>query len=73
MQLALMAMLAVVVASSQNDSLQSEVKAVLPEAQSLYLDLHDHPELSFHETRTAALLADRLRGMGYVVTTLQRT
>src|SRR5262249_11356194 len=33
-----------------------------------YLDLHQHPELSGHETRTAALLADRLRELGYQVT-----
>jgi len=34
----------------------------------LYLDLHQHPELSSHETRTAAELAGRLRTLGYEVT-----
>src|ERR1700728_4107901 len=45
-----------------------EVDAVYPEAHALYLDLHEHPELSGHETQTAANLAGRLRGLGYEVT-----
>jgi metal-dependent amidase/aminoacylase/carboxypeptidase family protein len=36
--------------------------------QALYLDLHEHPELSTHETQTAAKLALSLRGAGYEVT-----
>ncbi len=32
-------------------------------------DLHQHPELGFLETRTSALVADRLKGLGYEVTT----
>ncbi|MBR7824991.1 amidohydrolase [Actinospica sp. MGRD01-02] len=34
----------------------------------LYRDLHQHPELSLQETRSAALLAQALRPMGYEVT-----
>jgi hippurate hydrolase len=34
----------------------------------LYLDLHQHPELSSHETRTAGVMAEKLRGLGYEVT-----
>ena len=30
----------------------------------LYRDLHQHPELSFQETRTAAIAAERLRAAG---------
>jgi hippurate hydrolase len=45
-----------------------EVEAVYPEAHALYLDLHQNPELSSHETQTAAKLAGRLRGLGYEVT-----
>ncbi|HXR32069.1 MAG TPA: amidohydrolase [Verrucomicrobiae bacterium] len=45
-----------------------EVDAVYPEAHALYLDLHENPELSSHETQTAAKLASRLRGLGYEVT-----
>jgi hippurate hydrolase len=35
----------------------------------LYRDLHAHPELSFQETRTAALVAGRLEALGYETTT----
>ena len=45
-----------------------EVEAVYPDAHALYLDLHQNPELSSHETQTAAKLAGRLRGLGYEVT-----
>jgi amidohydrolase len=45
-----------------------EVEAVYPDAYALYLDLHQHPELSAHETQTAAKLAGRLRDLGYDVT-----
>jgi amidohydrolase len=31
-------------------------------------DIHQHPELGFEETRTAALIADRLRAFNYQVT-----
>lgn len=30
-------------------------------------DLHQHPELGFHETRTATLVAERLERLGYAV------
>src|SRR6476661_8791632 len=55
-------------ASAQNSPLDKQVGSVLPEAQTFYLDLHQHPELSSHETRTAAELANRLRALGYEVT-----
>jgi amidohydrolase len=45
-----------------------EVDGVYSDAQALYLDLHQNPELSSHETQTAAKLAGRLRGLGYEVT-----
>lgn len=53
---------------AQNSSLSTQVNSVFPEAHALYLDIHQHPELSSHETRTAALLAEKLRGLGYQVT-----
>jgi amidohydrolase len=46
----------------------AEVDAAYPKAYSLYLDLHEHPELSSYETRTAAKLAGELRTLGYTVT-----
>ncbi len=45
------------------------VPALLPDLRALYEDLHAHPELSFEEHRTAGILADRLRALGYEVTT----
>jgi amidohydrolase len=42
---------------------------LLPELEPLYEDIHAHPELSMHETRTAGIAADRLRKAGYEVTT----
>ena len=45
-----------------------EVDAVYPAAHDLYIDLHQNPELSSHETQTAAKLAARLRSLGYEVT-----
>src|SRR5262245_55005085 len=35
----------------------------------LYRDLHEHPELSEQETRTAAIAAKTLTGLGYETTT----
>ncbi|MFJ9345286.1 amidohydrolase [Streptomyces sp. NPDC101237] len=40
----------------------------LPELRALYEDLHAHPELSFEEERTAAVVAGRLRDQGWEVT-----
>ncbi len=45
-----------------------EIEPVYPDAHALYLDLHQNPELSAHETQTAAKLAARLRSSGYDVT-----
>src|SRR5688572_24196891 len=36
---------------------------------ALYRDLHEHPELSFQEKRTAAVVAARLTAAGFEVTT----
>jgi amidohydrolase len=44
------------------------VDAEVPELLAIYKDLHAHPELSQHEERTSALLADELRKAGYTVT-----
>jgi len=46
----------------------SEVVAVYPAAHDLYVEFHEHPELSSHETQTAAKLAGSLRSLGYEVT-----
>lgn len=64
----LLAILTAAAASAQNNQLRSQVDSVFPDAQAWYLDLHQHPELSGHETQTAAAFADRLRKLGYDVT-----
>jgi amidohydrolase len=40
-----------------------------PDLVALYIDLHQNPELSLHEEKTAAKLAARLKALGYEVTT----
>ena len=47
----------------------AEVDSVYPQSEALYFDLHRNPELSSHETQTAAKLAAGLRELGYEVTT----
>jgi hippurate hydrolase len=42
---------------------------LLPQLETLYTDIHAHPELSMQETRTAKLAAEHLRAAGYEVTT----
>ena len=61
-------MLLTSLAWAQTSSLIKEVETVYPDAHTLYLDLHQTPELSSHETQTAAKLASKLRDLGYTVT-----
>jgi amidohydrolase len=46
-----------------------QVNAIYPEVESLYFDLHRSPELAMHEQQTAAKLAERMKALGYEVTT----
>lgn len=39
----------------------------LPWQRELYVDLHQHPELSFQETRTAGIIEERLESFGFEV------
>ena len=45
-----------------------QLDAIYPELERIYIDLHEHPELSLHETNTAKKMADGLRAAGYDVT-----
>jgi amidohydrolase len=47
----------------------TQVNAIYPDIEKLYIDLHKNPELAFHEQRTAATLAARVKALGYDVTT----
>jgi amidohydrolase len=63
-------LLAALTASSdaQAPASSKEIESVYPDAHALYLDVHEHPELSAHETQTVAKLSSRLRHLGYDVT-----
>jgi amidohydrolase len=56
-------------AANSGDSVFRNLDSLLPNLEALYKDVHSHPELSMQETRTASLVADRLRAAGYDVTT----
>lgn len=47
----------------------SAIDALYPQLEPVYIDIHRNPELSGHEQRTAAKLAEALRQAGYDVTT----
>jgi hippurate hydrolase len=47
----------------------SNLGKMIPDLETLYKDVHSHPELSMQETRTAGIAADRLRKADYDVTT----
>ena len=66
---ALTLVLAARIGAQTSSSVAGEVRAVYPRSEALYLDLHQHPELSKHEVETAAKLANEIRQLGYDVTT----
>src|SRR5437899_726310 len=53
----------------QAQSVLANLPTLLPDLESVYKDIHSHPELSMQENRTAQIAADRLRAAGYEVTT----
>jgi metal-dependent amidase/aminoacylase/carboxypeptidase family protein len=55
-------------AKQQAQNVLSNLGSLLPELESVYKDIHSHPELSMQEKRTAGIAADRLRSAGYEVT-----
>ena len=57
---------------SLNDQLQSAIDRLEPELVDVRRDLHAHPELSWAEERTAAVLAKRLDEAGLTCTPLPR-
>ena len=58
-------------AETQKDSgnILASLNGLLPDLESVYKDIHSHPELSMQENRTARIAADRLRAAAYEVTT----
>jgi len=49
-------------------AIDAQLASSYPDLDSLYKDLHAHPELGFQETRTAATLAREMRRLGFEVT-----
>src|SRR5256714_7812449 len=47
----------------------ASLATLLPELETVYKDIHAHPELSMQETRTARIAANHLKAMGFEVTT----
>ena len=56
------------VAAPERAGIDAAIDHQWADLDALYLDLHSHPELGFQETRTAALLAARMRALGFAVT-----
>ena len=50
-------------------TLSDAIRGDMPQLMTLYRDLHANPELSMQETRTAGVVAERLRAAGFEVTT----
>lgn len=49
------------------DAVLAPLGGLRQELHDTYVDLHQHPELSFEEHRTAAVAAERLAALGYAV------
>jgi amidohydrolase len=56
-------------ATAASNPALAPLEAIYPDLEAFYIDLHQTPELSMHEEKTSAKLADRLRKLGYEVTT----
>lgn len=50
-------------------NISTEVQVRCNDMVALRRDLHQHPELGFQEARTAGVIAERLRALGYTVRT----
>lgn len=48
--------------------LRTAIRDDYPYLEALYVHLHTHPELSFHEAKTSERMAHELRGLGFTVT-----
>ena len=64
----ILSLLAAAGAAAQQPKLDVMIEQELPSLVSTYENIHAAPELSHHEEKTSALLAERLRAMGYDVT-----
>ena len=63
------ALVALLVTAPLGAQTPQEIDAYYPDLQTLYQDIHRHPELAFQEVQTAGKLLARLRALGYEVAT----
>src|SRR6185437_3571294 len=54
--------------SALKSAISASVDRDYPQLDTLYKDLHAHPELAFQEVKTAAKLAAQMRAIGFEVT-----
>ena len=66
--LAVMLMTTMMTGPAFAQDLRQAVQGDMPDLMNLYRDLHEHPELSMQETRSAGLLAAEARRLGFEVT-----
>ena len=64
----LLAPAAFAVTDGLRDAVDRKIAVEYASLEAIYKDLHTHPELSFMETRTAALVAQEMRALGFEVT-----
>jgi len=64
-----LAALSLAAAPAAPESLKSATDALYPQLEALYCDLHQSPELSLQEAKTSAKMAQRLKALGFEVTT----
>jgi amidohydrolase len=55
-------------AGAEKSQIDRQLTADYPHLEALYRSIHSHPELGFQEVRTAALLAQEMRKLGFQVT-----
>lgn len=60
--------LALMAAAARAESPAESLQAIYPSLDALYIDLHQNPELSLKEEKTAKKMAEQLRAAGYEVT-----
>jgi amidohydrolase len=63
-----LAILSTLSVSAQQSSVEKIAVGELPSLLAIYKDVHSHPELSWHEEKTSALVAKELRAAGCEVT-----
>ncbi|MEK9970556.1 MAG: hypothetical protein VW600_15555, partial [Ferrovibrio sp.] len=53
--------------SPEKATIFAKIDAMMPELETIYLDLHRHPELSMQEVRTAGIAAAWMKKYGFEV------